>query len=374
VALANRKLQDSRVVDDIFVFLFISVGLAFVVLRDRVLPARFNNDSDRIAGQLQGSTVWVEPDKSYRAIIDFYRVIGLADRPDLAAFLGFGIGALAVTYVLTRKEFSQVTISMPNLLLAGLAIVLSAVYLGCYSKDVIVVGITFVCLTLGRGRIFELIFIGCLLLYAYLGRDYWFLVAVVYAALKLLLPFVRRVRTLYILITLGVIAISFVLVAVLGKQADYYRTTANMFRVGAPDAATMITPFIDGATLGSNIANIMITLFTLVLPIPLITLSGYHAALGLVIAGCWVMFIRASSQLIRGPRAELSHIASRSIMLIFSYLTVQAFFEPDYGSALRHITPLLPIMLYVCLAAQNSIPCHEPTSMVESKRTAHVSC
>jgi hypothetical protein len=39
------------------------------------------------------------------------------------------------------------------------------------------------------------------------------------------------------------------------------------------------------------------------------------------------------------------------LSVLWAVLTVQAIFEPDYGSYLRHLTPMLPLILAVTLIA-----------------------
>ncbi|HIY66433.1 MAG TPA: hypothetical protein H9830_09180, partial [Candidatus Agrococcus pullicola] len=46
-------------------------------------------------------------------------------------------------------------------------------------------------------------------------------------------------------------------------------------------------------------------------------------------------------------------LARRSIALILALTVVQAVFEPDYGSSLRHLTPLMPLAI-VLLQAMRS--------------------
>jgi hypothetical protein len=48
------------------------------------------------------------------------------------------------------------------------------------------------------------------------------------------------------------------------------------------------------------------------------------------------------------------HGVHLGLSVLWAMLTVQAIFEPDYGSYLRHLTPMLPLILGVSLIASRS--------------------
>lgn len=96
----------------------------------------------------------------------------------------------------------------------------------------------------------------------------------------------------------------------------------------------------------------------LVAPRPLLATPGavhvaYAGLIGVYLAG-----------LRRGPLASLSgplgadRDARRlGLSFLLALLTVQALFEPDYGSYLRHLTPVLPLLL--CILARTKMPPRE---------------
>ena len=98
-------------------------------------------------------------------------------------------------------------------------------------------------------------------------------------------------------------------------------------------------------------------MLALVLPVPLVLLGS---PLYLVFAvGITLPWLVLAAGLARGPHRLLAGAppagdavttaALRSAALLVAYLTVQSFFEPDYGSYLRHLTPMLPLLLAVVL-------------------------
>jgi 4-amino-4-deoxy-L-arabinose transferase-like glycosyltransferase len=72
--------------------------------------------------------------------------------------------------------------------------------------------------------------------------------------------------------------------------------------------------------------------------------SSYYAVVAVLIAAVWIAAIACALR--RSRRAEGDRVAMRCVLLALAFVTVQGVFEPDYGSALRHLSPLIPLIAF----------------------------
>jgi hypothetical protein len=327
------------------------LGVLLVIFRDDLLPSRFFYDGLHIQGIAAG-TESSYGDKSYEAVAALYRLSGLAHSATLASIVTFLVFVAGAIPSFRRvRESSQSALS-GLLLLAPL--LLGSVYVGFYSKDVLVVGIVALALWMPRSRWAECVLISLMLLYALFFRQYWLLTALLYLAALVLMPRIKRLRILLIVCMLGLIALALGIYLLLGVNADYFRTSVNAGRIDSEDAQSMIRPFVALPEPFGGIINVILTFFALLVPLPLAAAGGaYYIGLAIVIAAIWIVFLGAVRQLLRTSSDSLPMRAGtvRAIALTMSFLLTQSLFEPDYGSALRHVTPLLLLVVVVVSAA-----------------------
>ena len=97
----------------------------------------------------------------------------------------------------------------------------------------------------------------------------------------------------------------------------------------------------------------------------------YYLVLATMIFVIWIGFLLAARRTIRSRdstyRGKIT--IGRCIAMVLAFLTVQAAFEPDYGSALRHLVPLVPAMLMVAFGS-NRQPSSE-IAPISSQFTEH---
>jgi len=330
-------------IDYVIAFALIT-GATIIVFRDDFLPDRFFYDGDRIQAIALG-TGSSFGDQSYGNVALVYQLLGLAEYPTLAGLIGFSLFAASVIIVRVRYA----TLQRPVLTAVGFAItiLLGAIYLGHYSKDTLVVGIVAIALLSSSRWRAEAMLLAAMLIYASQFRAYWYIVAVAYAGFRLVKLPSRGAFTMLALVGLCVVGMSLALSLVLSTDPDHFRTSANEYRLGTADAESAITPFVNIAQPVGGVVNNLITLFALVVPLPLAAKGGlYYLALTVVIAGIWISFFYMARRLRLGGEHR-TPIFQRCFSLLLALLVVQALFEPDYGSALRHLTPLLPLMLVV---------------------------
>jgi purine-cytosine permease-like protein len=114
------------------------------------------------------------------------------------------------------------------------------------------------------------------------------------------------------------------------------------------DTRTLIEPFFDLEGPVGSLLNSAIVLVTFAVPLPLfLRLSPYYLVVAVFLLVLWFMFARAVH--LSSAESRTDPRWARLVALVLSLTVVQSVFEPDYGSYVRHLTPLLPLMLAVIL-------------------------
>ena len=323
---------------------WLALCVAFALVSRDLLPERYSYDGRFIEAIAQGRP-YVVPDRSYENTAAFYAALGLAHAPEIVSLLGPITMGVAVILLLSRK---QLGVSVPMLFLGALAIALAAVYMSWYSKDFIaLIGVSVVALLLQR-RVNELIVVLPLAIYAILFREHWMIVVAVFIVLTALdrfRPLTGRAIILVVIMLVAVLELFYSATA--GESLSEVRLGLNENRVGAPDAASMITQAIPGSGAVSSIANTLIAMVSLIVPVPLLlTRSTLHALSAALIVLIWALIFRAR----RGHQREIEGRMPRSpqrmaFLMLIAFLVLFAVAEPDYGSYLRHFSSVMPIAI-----------------------------
>ncbi|PWW21837.1 hypothetical protein JD79_00978 [Geodermatophilus normandii] len=315
--------------------------LAMPLIRS-ALPPKYFYDSLKIQ-QVAAGIARYEEDRAFTVTGGLYRWLGLESSPAAVAVLSmllcYGVVVLAWrdTRYVTRAQF----------VLACLYLLFAAVYLSSYSKDVFVLLLVAVLLTAPRGLAGEVLIVGAMLGYAYVVREYWFLVAAAYIAARRVFrgPFRPRTVLVFLVVVTAVCAVAFLVGQ--GVELDHFRGVVNEDR-GSADAETAIAVSVGGGLVGSALSCLLV-LVTLLLPVPLLlTGNPLHAAFFVLIVTMWVLVGRGIRSRLRdgsGAQGDIRWV--RCFSLVVSFVLVQSFFEPDYGSYLRHLSPILPVAIYV---------------------------
>jgi len=317
------------------------LSLAYILLERPYLPSRFSNDSDMIQ-LIARQELQLSGDKSYQRVGDIYRLMRLAEYPEYAGLLGFALFCLAVAplfRITNASSFSFLTV-----ILAIMSLTLATIFLGTFSKDFLVILISLLAIFGGRSARSDIALVTGMALYAHLFRSYWWLVIFIFLGIRIVnyKQFSPKITVLSIMGGLGILAVLFP--RRLGVDINHYRDRINSVRVEEADAQTMIAPFFQLSGVVAGWANTLLTQVSFYIPIPLVAeMTAYHTLVAFYLLLMWSTFFRA---VLRYSVLKLNEPnVSRMICLIIAFTTVQSIFEPDYGSYLRHLTPLLPVML-----------------------------
>jgi hypothetical protein len=331
------------------------VGLVLVLARDALIPENFDNDSRKIVSVATG-TFGDLNDKSFSSVAAAYRWLGLIGHPTLTAVLSYLLACAAIAAVLWRLQLRRLSLIEGGYV--AVALVLSGVYLGTYTKDVFVLPIALFVALMPRRWWSELIIVASMGAYAYFFRSYWVIVLVAYVVVRVVLALIQlRARYLLIFGALGTALIGVGMFVALHMSADHYREqTLSQTR---SVVHTTISPLVQMPEPVGGLINVVAAYGLLLAPVLLpFTASAVFAVVTIGIAFIRLLpFLYVSS--VRSWPEDSSRpgtLLRRGIALSLGMLVAQALFEPDYGSAIRHFTPLLAISLaMICASAEGAV-------------------
>jgi hypothetical protein len=175
-------------------------------------------------------------------------------------------------------------------------------------------------------------------------RIYWILVLVGFLVMLFVGRFKPRWLRNYLSISLLSLGFSLALFYLFGLNPDYFRSFVNDFRVGSIDATTIIQPYVEGPQPWVGAVNNLLVFAFLFVPLPLLFIGGWsYALIFLCVSFLWFTFSRAYFKASSAGHMPTSSV--KAFYFLLSFVAVQSIFEPDFGSALRHLSPLMPLML-----------------------------
>lgn len=335
---------------------FAGVACTLSLVARRLLPERFLLDDHHIKLAIESPLAGEEKSQSFRNIAAFYRVLGLGYDPALDALLTMAVFTLTVLVAARWTEIARFGVVGVGVM--AICFLCAVVYLTQYTKESIPVLMVLLLLTMPRHVGAEILFVGAAIGYGALFRQYWFCVAAFYVVWRVLLAKTRN--PLWILIAVAVLysLLEIIFKNILGENLTSFRNLVNDSREGSAVASLIVDPLAGNGF--SMVPSAMLLLLGLLVPVQLF-LSGtaFHLVSGAMIAFLWITALtgilrskrgsRAGSEPDLHPRTKMdsnrSLRATRAAALLLAVVLVQAIFEPDFGSYLKHLTPLLPLFL-----------------------------
>jgi len=190
-------------------------------------------------------------------------------------------------------------------------------------------------------------------------RNYWFLVAVLYLAFRLLLHS-RKPSRIPIFVVVALLCLALGSDLIFGLNLNSAREVVA--QTNSLYANTVIQDYIPVTGPLGGAANALCTLVLLVIPLPLFATSEpvYLAFSGLVTV-LWLNLFFVAHKGICKNWFTFDIMLSRSMSLLLAMLTIQAIFEPDYGSYIKHLTPFLPLFFFALRARWQNKSVATPT-------------
>lgn len=324
------------------------VGLVIVCYRNWPGADRLSPDALKIwrisSGQRPGFT-----DRSFTPVATIYRSTGLGDAPLVAGMIGFLLAVAVIAYVVFRVGAAKFTL-VTGIYVFG-ALVLSAWYLGQYSKDVFVLPIVAL-LVVNRRLWWDVVVVAAMLAYMYVFRDYWALIAVAYVGYRVVTWVQARVRYLIIGGATVTALIGLAIYFVQERPPAYYRTKAVDYY--EPTTALVSLDVLPEPYNG--LLDVISNYFLLYLPAQLpVAASLIFVAVTAVLGFLRIYPLYVARSANRWPSRSTRDgvVVRRALSLLSAFIIVQAIFEPDYGSVLRHLAPLLGVGIALTLSARN---------------------
>lgn len=318
--------------------------LTFSLLKFDVLPDRFFYDSfviDDLIGTVESFTIG----SSYGNTAYFYQLLGVSGNS--TGFVFFSTLIVLVSLTLSLRYCGRAKIKLHEFALFIFYSLLAIIYIPLLSKEFIAFLPTAVLLTLWRanGRLAIWAWAAAALTYGLIFRSYWLIFLIQFFLIYFTFNRTRSVFMTLLVSLLSLLSITLALKFGLGVDVDALRGSINERRLeeGIEDARTMIHPWINGGSTAASFINFCITLATLIIPIPLVTLlTAYHSFIFVMVSFVFIKIarrIREHSKLkVKNKKFEFCVIA------VWSFMLVQSIFEPDYGSYIRHLAPFYPFI------------------------------
>jgi hypothetical protein len=347
-----------------------SVLLSAILLlfRDYIFPPYFSSDSHviRVVAKsiCSGATKFkFTAGSAYTNTSYGFCILGLSEHRFLLSFLPWAVVVFCIVFWRTQyKHRGLIVPTATQVFFECFAILMAAVYFGTYSKEFFqFFFVTIAVVIFGRLGTLGLIGISIsIIAYAHIFRTYWYIILAVYLLMYLLLRKGISFRRMLFGIILSTIILSFVLVVIYAfDTATNARVSVNRFRDSDTEAnQTLIPQLFDNSTYGNIVAsvfNMLSAQIMFLIPIPVLRhLSVYHILVFLMLIAMVISYII----ILRRIQGSTSPIARHGVSIILAFFVGQSLFEPDFGSFLRHNTPMFLIavsLLYEGFSVNNKV-------------------
>lgn len=335
--------------DAISIYIWVAFAVflvGFSLLKEALLPGRFFYDTQTIDSMIDYTSSFV-PGASYASTAYFYSLIG-ADLSSGWLTVGSTL-MVGWTLLVCIRRLHRSSIGLGEAAMVMFFGALAMTYVACLSKELIAfipTTIFFLLLPLGQ-RIALCCWLVLVLCYGLIFRTYWVLFALQFIVLYLVFSRTRSVKLLFFCLFFSLMCMTIILHFGLGVDLDSLRNDVNERRLdqGVEDARTMIQPWIGGGGYVFSYLNFVITFVLLLVPVPLgLMLTAYHGLIFLVLSSvAWQVARRLKQYTNRASSRD--PLFEFSVIAVLSFISIQCMFEPDYGSYLRHLSPLYPMIL-----------------------------
>lgn len=355
MAPEDGTIRLRRVVPQLIALAWIPLCFAFASVNQQFLPDKYFADSQHI-NSLAMVADGPSPD-SFITMAWIYRNLGAFDFPEATQLITLGLFFMLLFRCISWMDVSR--FGVIETLLFCFCGAEASIYLAQYSKESMVVLIVLTFTLMPRRVLGDLIFIVLACGYAYAIRQYWYVVAGLYVAFRLLLR-AGKARWIPIYVVVAMLVLAFGTYMFLGVKLSYFRDVPA--QTNSLYAQSVIQDYIPaGGPIGSA-ANGLCTLVLLIIPIPLLLApTPLYLAFAVLITVLWIsvfLVVRKGNRL--GWFTSDVRLA-RAVSLLLAMLIVQAIFEPDYGSYIKHLTPLLPLFCTALKARRSNEVDYAPT-------------
>lgn len=310
------------------------------------LPLRFLADEQEILTRMATYTPFEAYGDSFDNLAWVFRALRVSNLT--ISLFGFFVSTLGLMVAIWRSRVES--LSVIEFAVVCFWLLSQTVYIGMLSKEIVISTLMFVLILCKDSRFIILLFTVCAALIAVYFRTYWSILIPPVLLLYFGPMSFRKPLFLFLVVVALFACLSIDFRIQYGKSLDFAREMVNETR-DPSEVGSLIVSFIPGGNLVSDVANALIILATFVLPVPLL-ISGVVSQM---IGGIGAYFSLAtifSRWTKRSPLVDADRFGKLSFCFLVAFLALQAVFEPDYGSFIRHLSPISPLFVYLLLTTR----------------------
>ncbi|WP_322049493.1 hypothetical protein [Paraburkholderia sp. J67] len=329
--------------------------LCLALFAQDMLPAKYLFDTANIKsrfGYVHGFSIG----KSYDNTALFYELLLLSESQHAAAFIFSAIFFIILLKCMVVGKRIDLA-ALHAVLIFSFSCIVGAVYLGQYSKEstsILLISSFLAMASTARGRFFWLAIAS---IYAAYFRPYWFIVIALYIFYRFILTRATRSFVFVLSILFAILSLAISFKVILGIDLAYYRYMVNDTRTYDLAAETMIKPILPVGGIGLEWCNGVLQFLMMFFPVPLISGNPVYLMFFVIIASLGVRVMFMLKNIINSSRENKFTMPVECLALFVSFVTVQSIFEPDYGSYIRHLMPLLPVAIFAICREELVLDC-----------------
>jgi hypothetical protein len=326
------------------------------------LPARFLVDELVIFDRMKTVEAFRAFGDSFDNLAWIFNFFGLGNFS--ISLLGFLASTLGLFFAIWRSGL--IALKPIEFFLVVFWLVNQTVYIGVPSKELIISFVVLFLFIFSSSRTVILAFIFSATLVAIFFRSYWGITLAATTVLYFGPSVFRKPASLAVFALSLFIAVAFLFAKLYGESLDFARLNANEWR-DPNEVGSIIVQFIRGDGILVGVANVAITLATFIVPIRLITSGAVMQTVG-GIGVFFTFFILFFRYRVASALFPVGRFEKLCFCFLISFVSTQAIFEPDYGSFLRHLSPVSPMIMYLILRLRSlREPGEEPVPLFSQR-------
>lgn len=321
--------------DVAFVVLFLAFSLIYFMFCRNIFPSYFFNDNATIRNYM--NNISINSDKNYVSTAKFFLMFKFnANTPyDTEAFFAWVF--FAILMIVLILKFKIAFLKIRNLSLLVLFTLFYGAYSAQFSKELVIFIMLDVVLLISPLKFFNKTFAIFVILYGTYFRTYWLLIYVCSIVFFYIFNSSKLNKLFKSLLYFGtVIGMEVVYNLLTGNFLSDARYTVNSFRIEDLYTNTIINNPLINNSIVTDFLNFLYGLINVFIPI-----DGIHSVNEIIYyVWIWVIAILCFKY-IKNSEGHKDY----KLYFVLAMITIQAFFEPDVGSMLRHQIILIPILL-----------------------------
>jgi hypothetical protein len=322
--------------------------LIMAILNESILPAHFLFDKGTLLEAMSFHPKIIPFGDSFDNFAALYNILGLKNWSMSLAGWAFSVGAMVRAVWVSKVE----SVRFVEWGIIVFWMIISIAYVGLPSKEILISAFVFFLLAFDSEIKRALYVVSAGAVICIFFRGYWVIVIAGAFALRYTSPRLIRPKWLFLALGVGYILLGVALIAAMGSGLAHIRESTNDMR-STEDIGSIITPFLPMQGFVPDILNILLILLSFFFPWPLFmsgNVTQFGAGIGLVATS--IIFMWRWFSAVKQKR-KISSACAYAFFYFFSFVFTQAVFEPDYGSFLRHISPVSPLIVLFILNSRS---------------------